>query len=132
MELSQASTRDLVNAPIGNPEDHSEVDDTINGQEDLLQDLRDEIEAIENYGIDEPPDEDANDEPPDDDGTNGPPKKKYKFRDRKCVAINNLSLTHFFHDFFLASVLITPNALPSLIPLSFHSSEPDADAKRPH
>ena len=86
MELSQASTRDLVNAPIGNPEDHSEVDVTIDGQDDLIQDLRDEIEAIENDTIDEPPDEDANCEPPDD-GTNGPPKKKYKFRDRKCVTM---------------------------------------------
>ena len=84
MELSQASTRDLVNAPIGNPEDHSEVND-IDDQEDLIQDLRDEIEAIENGAIDEPPDDDGNDEPPDD--TNGPPKKKYKFRDRKCVTI---------------------------------------------
>ena len=101
MELSQASTRDLVNAPIGTPEDHSEVDDTIDDQEDLLQDLRDEIEAIENFGIDEPPDDVANYEPPgddpnDDDSTNGPPKKKYKFRDRKCVAITNLSLTDLF------------------------------------
>ena len=95
MELSQASTRDLVNAPIGTPEDHSEVDDTIDDQDELVQNLRDEIEAFEFDANDEPPNEPPI-EPPDDGNANGPPKKKYKFRDRKYVS----TLAHLLFSFF--------------------------------
>ena len=129
MELSQASTRDLVNAPIGNPEDHSEVND-VDDQEDFIKDLRDEIEAIENGAIDEPPDDDI-EEPPDDnanDEASGPPKKKYKFRDRKCVT---MLLTDSLLSQFLGFILehsicstisslffkITPYVIPVFSPL---------------
>ena len=62
MELSQATIQDLVNAPIGNPEDTGEV--TVEEEEEIIWDLHEEIDTIENSFIDEPQDEDANDEPP--------------------------------------------------------------------